>query len=151
MTKNIVLVLVIISALLTGCSPKFRYLTPQEAKKYPVVMIANSDIECRDVKIIKGTIFIVKELGGYKYKMYSNDNILRNYVLILEKKKQLPDEALFIKLQEKYNWGFVVYPNGQFVYDNYFTFQFNSKKLNTATGQKCIYNGNPPFILKNNR
>ncbi len=148
--RNII-VFVFISALLTGCSPKFHYLTPQEAMKYPVVMIANSNIECRDVKIIKGTIFIVKELGGYKYKIYSN-SLLRNYVLMLEKKKQLPDDALFIKLQEKYDWGFIVYPNGQFVYDNYFNFIFSgSGKLQTATGQKCTYNGNSPFTLKNNR
>lgn len=151
MTKNIGLVLVFISALLTGCSPKFRYLTPQEAKEYPVVMIANCDIDFGKLKIIKGTIFIVKEVGGYKYKIGSED-MYRSIALMAGKRHKLPDNALFIKLQEKYKWGYIVYPNGQFVYDNYYSFGFNDfGKLWTLEDQKCNYNEEPPFILKENR
>jgi len=149
--RNII-VLIFISTLLTGCGArKVHYLTPQEAKEYPVVMIANCDIECRDTKIVKGTIFIVKELGGYKYQIFSND-VYRNTFLMLQKKKKLPDDALFIKLQEKDKFGYIVYPNGKFVYDNYFFFGFNPyRKLITTTGQKCTYNAKSPFILKDNR
>ena len=150
MMRNII-VLVFIYALLTGCSTgKVHYLTPQEAKEYPVVMIANCDIKCGGSKIVKGTIFIVKEVGGYKYKIGSNE-VLSNSVMMFEKKKKLPEDALFIKLQEDYKWGYIVYPNGQFVYDNYYSFGFHFGKLQTITNQKCIYNEEPPFILKDNR
>lgn len=152
MIKKISLLLFLV-CLLTGCSTskELRFLTPQEAKKYPVVMIANTDIKYARTKILKGTIFIVKEVGGYKYKITSN-SLLRNVALMLEKKTVLPDDALFIKLQEEDRLGFVVYPDGQFVYDNYYYFIFDDfGKLQTSTNQKCTFNAEPPFILKNNR
>jgi len=150
MMRNVI-ILVFISTLLTACSTKFRYLTPQEAKEYPVVMIANCDIDCGKLKIIKGTIFIVKEVGGYKYKIGSDD-MYENLILMAGKRHKLPDDALFIKLQEKYKWGYIVYPNGQFVYDNYYSFAFNDfRRLTTTVDQKCTYNGKTPFILKDNR
>lgn len=139
-------------SLLSCGSQKIQYLSPQEAKKYPVVMIANCDITCgRSKKIVEGTIFIVKEIGGHKFKITTN-NLYANTALMFSKRKILPDDALFIKLQEEYNSGFVVYPNGQFVYDNYFWFWFdNFKKLSTLTNQKCTFNKKHPFILKDNR
>jgi len=153
--RNLI-VLIFISILLTGCgsAKDIRYLTPQEAMKYPVVMIANSDIDCgrRNTKIVKGTIFIVKEVGDYKYKIVSNDNLYRNIGLMFQKKNKLPEDALFIKLQEDLDTGFIVYPNGEFVYNNYFTFGFDSNgKLYTTLGQKCTFHEEPPFTLKDNR
>ena len=149
--KNII-VLVFASIIIVGCgSGQIRYLTPQEAKEYPVVMIANCDIHYNSSKIAKGTIFVVKEIGGEKFKITHYDDVLKNSALMFDKKKELPEDALFIKLQENYNWGYIVYPNGQFVYENYFFFMYANGKLSTKPDQKCTYNDDPPFILKDNR
>lgn len=150
--RNVILLLCV-SAFLTGCTTRkeIHYLTPQEAMKYPVVMIANCDITCGRSKILKGTIYIVKEVGGYKFKITSG-SLLKNTALMLEKKTELPDDALLIKLQEDDKSGFIVYPNGQFVYDNYYYFGFDDfGKLYTNTNQKCTFNAKSPFILKDNR
>lgn len=141
---------VFISIILVGCGSTVHYLTPAEAMKYPVVMIANTDINYGKKRIVKGTIFIVKEVGGYKYKIWTN-NLYKDTGRMLGKKRILPKDALFIKLQEDNHEGFIVYPNGEFVYDNYHEFTFNQGKFHTFVDQKCTYAKTPPFILKKNR
>lgn len=145
-----VLVFVFISIILVGCKTTVHYLTPEEAMKYPVVMIANTDINYGKKKIVKGTIFIVNEVGGYKYKIWTN-NLYMDTGRMLAKSKTLPKDALFIKLQEDSYQGFIVYPTGEFVYDNYYEFTFNKGKFHTFVDQECTYNKIPPFILKKNR
>ena len=141
---------VFITIFLAGCGSTVHYLTPEEAMKYPVVMIANTDINLDKKRIVKGTIFIVKEVGGYKYKIWTND-LYKDTGRMLAKNKTLPKDALFIKLQEDEHQGFIVYPNGEFVYDNYHEFMYNRGKFHTYTNKECTYTKSPPFILKKNR
>jgi len=154
MIKKVVIVLILVFSL-TGCSTKKepRYLTQKEAQQYPVVMIADSDINCAHSKISKGTIFIVKEIGGHEYKIASNSLFEDLYSMSTGANQHtLPADALFIKLQEDYKAGFVVYPNGQFVYDNYSLFGYDDfGKLYTWKNAGCTFNGESPFILKDNR
>jgi len=154
MIKNLT-ILFLLTFGLTGCSTKkeIRYLTQEEAQQYPVVMIANCDISCANFKINKGTIFIVKEIGGYEYKI-TGKGLLEDMSSMLTgaNEHKFPADALFIKLQEDYTAGFIVYPNGQFVYDNYLFFGYDDLgRLTTWDNVECTFDGEYPFILKDNR
>jgi hypothetical protein len=154
MIKKITMIL-LLAVCLAGCSTKkeVRYLTQEEALQYPVVMVANCDISCSTFRFSKGTIFIVKKIGGHEYKMASNSLLEDLYSMTTGANHHtLPADALFIKLQEDYKAGFVVYPNGQFVYDNYSLFGYDHfGKLYTWKNAGCTFHGKAPFILQDNR
>lgn len=154
MIKKLTIVLLLAFAL-TGCSTKkeIRYLTHEEAQQYPAVMIANGDIRCTTFTINKGTIFIVKEIGGSEYKIAGNGLFEDMYSMVTGTNEHIfPADALFIKLQEDYKAGFIVYPNGKFVYDNYSFFgQDDFGKMTTWDTVECTCNGEYPFKLQDNR
>ena len=154
MIKNLTLVLLLAFGL-TGCSAKkeIRYLTQEEAQQYPVVMIANCDISCTIFKINKGTIFIVKEIGGYEYKIAGKSLLEDMYSMSTgANEHKFPADALFIKLQEDYTAGFIVYPNGQFVYDNFQFFGYGDRgNMTTWDNVECTFAGEYPFRLQENR
>ena len=154
MIKNLTLVLLLAFGL-TGCSAKkeIRYLTQAEAQQYPVVMIANCDISCTNFKINKGTIFIVKEIGGYEYKITGKGLLEDLYSMSTgANEHKFPADALFIKLQEDYTAGFIVYPNGQFVYDNFQFFGYGDRgNMTTWDNVECTFAGEYPFRLQENR
>lgn len=109
--------------------------------EYPVVMIANSDIKFGRTKTVKDTIFIVKEVGEHKHKVFITMSLV-DTVLGFGKRLKLPDEALLLILQEDDERSFIVYPNGQFEFYDYYYFGFNSITgiFNTTTNQKCTFN-----------
>jgi len=154
MIKKLTIVLLLVFTL-TGCSAKkeIRYLTQEEAQQYPVVMIADCDISCTNFTINKGTIFIVKEIGGYEYKI-AGKGLLEDLSSMSTgaNEHKFPADALFIKLQEDYTAGFIVYPNGQFVYDNYYFFGYDDLgSLTTWDNVECKFTGENPFRLQDNR
>ncbi len=154
MIKNSFIELLLVFAF-TGCSAKkeIRYLTQAEAQQYPVVMIANCDISCTNFKINKGTIFIVKEIGGYEYKIAGNDLLEDLYSMSTgANEHRFPADALFIKLQEDYTAGFIVYPNVKFGYEKYFDVGYNDAGANWwMTPGECTFTCEYPFRLQDNQ
>ena len=113
-------------------------------------MEASTDIVCLTgrLKLItaKGTIFIPNSLENQKF-----------YSRVEGKLINFPKDSLFLELHNGGNYsvnigiGYLVYPNGQFVYDNYELVMItnNSSSLATIPNQlhpsECKYNAKVLF------
>ncbi|MGE0739107.1 hypothetical protein [Sulfurimonas sp.] len=137
--KSKMLIAACIAAIISGCTSKHMGMSAESLKNYPSRMVAQSDIDCNGAFIPKGAVFGVEEIGGME--VYDKE----------DKAHKLPPEALLLR---EYNLGmtsgFVVYPNGNFVYQNYFFIMdvFMNGKFRFVFEGECKYSSEKPFKLE---
>jgi len=157
MKKKYLSILFLLLIFLSGCSIKevhVKSLTAEEASKESLLMIANTDIECLSARIkmiiAKGTIFKAYDLSNITYYSREKDKLI-----------DFPKESIYLKSWESDNkqmtLGYLIYPNGQFVFENYkvvlitgFKSGFNSGVPSQLYPAECKYKGNIIFTPKKN-
>ncbi len=139
--------------LLSGCSVKevhVKGLKQEEAKNYPFLMVSNTDIVCNTgrLKLItqKDTIFKPNDLSEVKFYSTTEGKLIR-----------FPKNSIFLKSYSDtlssvgISIGYLVYPDGQFVYDNYKMVMItnNGSTMVTMPNQlregECIQEGKTVF------
>jgi hypothetical protein len=126
----------------TGCVRlKTTGLSATEVRQHKNVMVANADIQCRDLKIKKGTVLAVYSIGGQSYQGFN-----------IFSKEIFPEDTLFLPLDEKYiTLGFVVSSNGEFFFEDgkMITPAVLAVKWNVLQLIDCHSDVKVPFRLKN--
>lgn len=151
--------------LLSGCGPQLvKGLSPQMIEQQAVVMIANSDMMCGTpngrVSVSKGTAFSVKVMQGIEYRTPSGAGLAGETANMITggERFTFQENTLLLKWDDTMDTGtrggsgFVVYPNGTFVYQDYVVAVFN-----TFNGDwwmlpgTCSFNADSPFEVKDRR
>ncbi len=148
----------IAAILFSGCASTYIYegISAKESKTYPLVMIANDNIECGNRIFKKGAKFTVSDISNGKYRNESQ-------VGILSDKSIFPEHTLYVTFAEGTGFGVVVYPNGSFVFEGggiTKILAFNPGAKADGTDEVilwgidpkviCKYNGETPFTSRRN-
>lgn len=136
--KSKMLIAACIVAIISGCTSKHMGMSAESLKNYSSRMIAQSDIDCNGKFIPKGAVFGVEEIGGMEVADRSGEI------------NKLPPTALLLR---EYNpgmtTGFVVYPNGEFVYQNHsYVMDLSEGRLRFIGQGECKYSSGKPFKLE---
>ena len=147
--------------LTTGCSTTIiQGLTPEGIKKEPIVMVATSDITCSFGTIRQGTAFSAKQIGGIEYKILSDVGFIGDVFALATGGNTFyfPENVLLLQWNKNMDKaldkgkGFVVYPNGKFAFEEYIYATYNEVGGNWwMVAGECRFDGEFPFILKDNR
>ncbi|QSZ40797.1 hypothetical protein GJV85_01260 [Sulfurimonas aquatica] len=133
----------------SGCAYKIVGLTSEEVKLHSIVMVAESEILCSlsgsDFIVNKGDIFGVEKIEGKKYVQYD----MKTFSILDDDYMIFPKETLYMKLSNEDPIGFVVYPNGEFVYGYYNVARYTnpSDPFLLLGGYDCKYSGNKLFNM----
>jgi len=139
--------------LFSGCSIQevhVKSLTTEEASKYSLTMEANTDIVCLTgrLRLItpKNTVFKPNDLANQMFYSREKGEMIK-----------FPKDSLFLEIWNGGNFavstsiGYLVYPNGQFVYDNYNLVMITNNDYRGATipnqlqVAECKYDGDILF------
>ncbi len=159
MKKRYLLVLSLMTIIfLSGCSVtevKVKSLTNEQASKESLLIVANTDIECigggAKLIVAKDTILKPYDLAGKTY--YSKEE---------SKLVNFPDESIYLELWKindhlgHRSLGYLIYPNGQFVYENYQIvlitgFDGTAGIPSQLYTSECKYKGKIVFTSKKNK
>lgn len=129
----------------TGCTPtpSIMYsenLSIKEINEYETKMIAQSEIVCNKLITPKDTIMGVLDMKGQKCTLTEDDP------------KECPKNSLLAKIKMEdavFTMGFLVYPDGQFVYENYSTVVYITDKWHMIPTD-CKYSNPTPFKIMDN-
>ena len=118
MKLRFIVLAMLMTTLFLGCGKEIvvKGLSEVEASKYSFVLQANTNIVCGGITVSKGTIFRPNSLDGQKFLSRETSRFV-----------DFPKESIYLELWNDGNnasgknlgQGFLVYPNGQFVFDNY--------------------------------
>lgn len=157
MKKLIVTMIIGLSVFFSGCGGVYTFqgLEPSKQKDYQLLMKANEDITCNYQIVKKGTVFgafdvskipvITMGIGGTGYETFENA------IMIHEDR---------IKTAHDNKLGFVVYPNGQLVFKEFWYGRVLANNSIAGGGRtelfmfnniKCSSKANPPFSPVENK
>lgn len=146
MNKFLLLNILVLSLILTGCAPKIYNigsLDKSEMSKFPLTMVASKDITCGNGKKVGGVKFIIKEgtvfgaldVSAQKYNYAYNTGTLSK-------------DTVFLKFDTiKYDGGFLVNPDGNLILkdDPLWFHNTNTSTWHVMPWMDCEFKSDPPF------
>lgn len=95
-----------LSVSFSGCSTTVRSLSVEEYNEYDVKMTPIVDLMCSNIYVDKGTVLGVSDMTGQTCVIYGKEDVC-------------PKDSLILLDPDTKDRGFLVYPDGKFVYANY--------------------------------
>ncbi len=141
MKKIVNLILVaLIGLLFAGCGAiSVHGISKAEIDKHPLIMTANEDIRCGLYDIKKGVLFGAENASKLKYNLIGKGTSVY----------QFPNNTIFLRISSLsgVDSGFMVYPNGEFVFDNYNVFMMDKDNTFLAIDNLCNYKSKKPLSV----
>jgi len=137
MKKLLAFSLIILGIIFSGCAGKQTLygLKQNELHKFASKMYLPGDLTCAYITFVKGSVFGAKNLEGEPANINGRDFVFpKNSILLVN------------KYRKEYSYGFLVYPNGKFVYENYPIVVWNGLRQKwLISHNRCKYATDTPF------